>query len=156
MAHDRTPAESSVTATPAQVPGAQALGLEPHLFDRLAVLYKYRWASIGIFLLRIAVDRTHRIILWTALIAIQLYSVYFFFIFTFQCWPVSFFWEQFRGGKGHCIPSELVVNSFYGYSALSCATDWTLSIVPIFIVQKLQMNTKKKITVGIVLAFCAM
>jgi capsular exopolysaccharide synthesis family protein len=28
-----------------------ALGLEPHLFDRLAVLYKYRWASIAVFLL---------------------------------------------------------------------------------------------------------
>ncbi|OAG18772.1 hypothetical protein CC77DRAFT_965771 [Alternaria alternata] len=111
--------------------------------------------SIGIFLLRIAVDRTHRIILWTALIVIQLYSVYFFFIFTFQCWPVSFFWEQFRGGKGQCIPSNVVVNSFYGYSALSCATDWTFSIVPIFIVHKLQMNKKKKMTVAVVLAFCA-
>jgi hypothetical protein len=48
------------------------------------------------------------------------------------------------------------VNSFYGYSALSCATDWIFSIVPIFIVRKLQMNTKKKITVAVVLAFCAM
>jgi hypothetical protein len=112
--------------------------------------------SIGIFLLRIAVDKTHRTILWVALIAIQVYSVYFFFIFTFQCWPVSFFWEQFRGGKGHCVPSKLVVNSFYGYSALSCATDWIFSIVPIYFVHNLQMNTKKKITVAIILAFCAM
>jgi hypothetical protein len=112
--------------------------------------------SIGIFLLRIAVERTHRTILWVALIVIQVYSVYFFFLFTFQCWPIWFFWEQFRGGKGHCIPSKLVVNSFYGYSALSCATDWIFSIVPIFIVRKLQMNTKKKITVAVVLAFCAM
>ena len=54
MQQDRTSADSSVTATPSTpqpVPGAPALGLEPHLFDRLAVLYKYRWASIGIFLL---------------------------------------------------------------------------------------------------------
>ncbi|HEX7827771.1 MAG TPA: hypothetical protein VF477_22955, partial [Mycobacterium sp.] len=28
-----------------------AMGLEPHLFDRLAVLYKYRWAAISVFLL---------------------------------------------------------------------------------------------------------
>ncbi|KAJ4312517.1 hypothetical protein N0V94_007410 [Neodidymelliopsis sp. IMI 364377] len=111
--------------------------------------------SISIFLLRIAVERTHRMVLWVALIVIQVYSVYFFFVFTFQCWPVSFFWEQFRGSKGHCLPSKLVVNSFYGYSAVSCATDWIFSIVPIFIVHKLQMNTKKKITVAVVLAFCA-
>ncbi|KAI4654176.1 uncharacterized protein J4E78_007221 [Alternaria triticimaculans] len=111
--------------------------------------------SIGIFLLRIARDRTHRMILWIALIAIQVYSVYFFFVFTFQCWPVSFFWEQFRGGKGHCIPSRFVVNSFYGYSALSCVTDWTFSIVPIFIVHNLQMDKRKKMTVVVVLACCA-
>jgi hypothetical protein len=112
--------------------------------------------SIGIFLLRIAVEKTHRMILWLSLIAIQGYSVYFFFIFTFQCWPVSHFWEQFRGGHGKCVPSKVVVNSFYGYSALSCATDWTFSIVPIFIVHKLQMNKTKKVTIAVVLAFCAM
>lgn len=111
--------------------------------------------SIGIFLLRIAVERTHRIILWTALIAIQLYSVFFFFIFTFQCWPIYYFWEQFRGGKGHCMPTSVVVGTFYGYSALSCVTDWIFSTVPIFIVQGLQMNQKKKVTVGFLLAFCA-
>jgi hypothetical protein len=52
--------------------------------------------------------------------------------------------------------TKIVVNCFYGYSALSCVTDWTFSIVPIFIVQGLQMNRKNKITVGIILAFCAM
>ncbi|KAH7389399.1 hypothetical protein DE146DRAFT_162211 [Phaeosphaeria sp. MPI-PUGE-AT-0046c] len=111
--------------------------------------------SIGIFLLRIAVERVHRIILWTALISIQLYSVFFFFIFTFQCWPVSYFWEQYRGGKGRCMPTTVVVSTFYGYSALSCVTDWIFSTVPIFIVKDLQMNQKKKITVGFLLAFCA-
>jgi hypothetical protein len=57
---------------------------------------------------------------------------------------------------GKCLPSAVVVNSFYGYSALSCVTDWTFSIVPIFIVHGLQMDRKKKITVGFILAFCAM
>jgi hypothetical protein len=52
--------------------------------------------------------------------------------------------------------SKIIVNTFYGYSALSCVTDWTFSIVPIFIVQGLQMNRKKKMTVGVILAFCAM
>ena len=41
--------------TPASAPAAPApsgsLGPEPHLFDRLSVLYKYRWASIVVFLL---------------------------------------------------------------------------------------------------------
>ena len=44
------------TDTPTSQPGIPspasiALGPEPHLFDRLSVLYKYRWASIVVFLL---------------------------------------------------------------------------------------------------------
>jgi hypothetical protein len=112
--------------------------------------------SIGIFLLRIAVQRSHRIILWVSLISIQLYSVFFFLLFTFQCWPINTFWERLRGGQGKCMDPQIVVGSFYGYSALSCITDWTFSIVPIFIVQGLQMSQRKKITVGFILAFCAM
>lgn len=112
--------------------------------------------SIGIFLLRIAVERSHRLILWSCLIIIEVYSVFFFFLFIFQCTPVSFFWEQFTGGNGHCINTQIIVGTFYGYSALSCVADWVFSIVPIFIVRKLQMDRQKKVTVGIILAFCAM
>ena len=39
-------------APPAQVTSPQGFGAgaEPHLFDRLSVLYKYRWASMAIFI----------------------------------------------------------------------------------------------------------
>ena len=38
-------------ATPSPAPAAPAShGPEPHLFDRLSVLYKYRWASIAVFI----------------------------------------------------------------------------------------------------------
>lgn len=35
---------------PAAAPAASTPGHEPHLFDRLSVLYKYRWASIAVFI----------------------------------------------------------------------------------------------------------
>src|SRR5687768_13319281 len=40
-------------APPAQVQSPQGFGAgpEPHLFDRLSVLYKYRWAAVLVFLL---------------------------------------------------------------------------------------------------------
>jgi hypothetical protein len=47
-------------------------------------------ASIGIFLLRIATQPVHRMILWVSLITVQLYGVFFFLLFTFQCWPGAF------------------------------------------------------------------
>jgi capsular exopolysaccharide synthesis family protein len=52
MQQDRPVTDSSIPPpAPAPPAASPALGLEPHLFDRLAVLYKYRWASIGVFLL---------------------------------------------------------------------------------------------------------
>jgi len=53
MAQERTPPETPATPQTAAAASAPppGLGVEPHLFDRLAVLYKYRWASIGVFLL---------------------------------------------------------------------------------------------------------
>jgi capsular exopolysaccharide synthesis family protein len=44
---DPTPTPAAPVAPVA--PGS--LGIEPHLFDRLAVLYKYRWASVTVFFL---------------------------------------------------------------------------------------------------------
>src|SRR4051812_14889876 len=63
MQPERPATDSSITppalssapvSAPVSAPapaGSPALGLEPHLFDRFAVIYKYRWASIGVFLL---------------------------------------------------------------------------------------------------------
>jgi capsular exopolysaccharide synthesis family protein len=52
-----TPSTSGATNTaPASAPAparapAPGFGDEPHLFDRLAVLYKYRWATIAVFMM---------------------------------------------------------------------------------------------------------
>src|SRR3954465_9536287 len=55
MQTDRPAQDSTVTPPPAAAPtpiaAAPLIGLEPHLFDRLAVLYKYRWASVAVFLI---------------------------------------------------------------------------------------------------------
>jgi hypothetical protein len=66
--------------------------------------------SIGIFLLRIAAERAHRLIILGLLIVMQLYCTYFFFLFICQCWPVKFFWERLEGGSGTCVPTKLVVS----------------------------------------------
>ena len=41
----------SAASQPAPAPPALGAGAEPHLFDRLSVLYKYRWATIAVFVL---------------------------------------------------------------------------------------------------------
>lgn len=112
--------------------------------------------SIGVFLLRIAVVRTQRIIIWTAVVVLETYGVVYFFIFVLQCRPSAYFWTQYTGGKGTCLDTRVPVDATYAYSAVSCAADWTLGIVPVFIVWKLQMNARTKVSVALILAVGAM
>lgn len=109
-------------------------------------------ASIGIMLLRLSVNRTHRMILYINLAVTQLYSVFFFFVFLFQCVPSQYFWTRFTGGEGTCMPANIVVSSFYGYSAVACVTDWVFSILPCFLVWNLQMGRREKASVILILA----
>jgi hypothetical protein len=111
--------------------------------------------SIGLFLLRIAVTRTQKTIIWLVMIVTATISLYFFFLFVFQCWPVSFFWEQYTGLQGSCINPDIITVSTYVYSAVSCCTDWTLCILPGFMVWNLQMNPRTKLSVSVILALSA-
>lgn len=108
--------------------------------------------SIGIFLLRIAVSKIHKIIIWAVIIITEVYSAFFFFLFVLQCRPSSYFWTQYTGGKGTCIDPNVTVATFYAYSAISCIADWTLGILPVFMVWSLQMNFRTKLSVAAILA----
>ncbi|KAI1840394.1 hypothetical protein JX265_007215 [Neoarthrinium moseri] len=111
-------------------------------------------ASIAIFLLRICVTRVHKIIIWTVIGVTELYSFFFFLLFVLQCRPTSLFWLRYSTNppEGNCLDASVVANAFYGYSAISCVTDWTYSILPIFLVWSLQMNTRVKVSVVLILA----
>ncbi|KAF7531085.1 hypothetical protein G7054_g9218 [Neopestalotiopsis clavispora] len=111
-------------------------------------------ASIAIFLLRICVSKVHKIIIWIVIGVTELYSFAFFMLFVLQCRPTALFWLRFGDSppEGMCLDTSVVTNVFYGYSAISCVTDWTYSILPIFLVWSLQMNRKVKISVAAILA----
>lgn len=111
-------------------------------------------ASIAIFLLRICVHKAHRIAIWVVTGITELYSFAFFLLFILQCRPTSLFWLRYTHDPpaGKCLDAQVVANVFYGYSAISCVTDWTFSILPMFIVWKLQMNFRVKISVIFILA----
>lgn len=115
-------------------------------------------ASIAIFLLRICVTKIHRTIIWTVIVITEVYSLFFFLLFVLQCRPTSLFWDRYSEGdhSGDCLDASVVSNAFYAYSAISCWTDWTYSILPIFLVWKLQMNKSMKISVVSILAAGAM
>lgn len=115
-------------------------------------------ASIGLFLLRICVHRVQRWIIWTVIVVIEVYSFIFFLLFILQCRPTSLFWLRYNSDppKGTCWDAGVIAKVFVGYSVVSCITDWTYSILPIFLVWNLQMNKRLKISVVALLAAGAM
>ena len=115
--------------------------------------------SIAVFLLRISVVTTHKVIIWITLIISEVYGLFFLILFILQCRPTSYFWERFSPTPpehGTCISVNITAGVFFGYSAVCCLTDWTLSILPGFMVWNLQMNVRTKILVAMILAVGAM
>ncbi|XMA16452.1 hypothetical protein WAI453_009243 [Rhynchosporium graminicola] len=111
--------------------------------------------SIGIMLYRIAVSKIHRVIIWTVMIVHTVYGTFFFLLFVLQCRPSAYFWTKYTGGKGSCINPIITVDATYGYSAVSCWTDWTMAILPVFLIWNLQMNIRTKISVAMILSMGA-
>ncbi|KAH0346183.1 integral membrane protein, partial [Aureobasidium melanogenum] len=112
--------------------------------------------SIGLFLLRIAVDRTHIWIIRWIMIFNVLFGVPYCLLVTFQCKPVSFWWDLDPNHHGKCISPKVIVINTYIISVLNSVADWTFGILPFFIVRKLQMKRQTKIMVASILGFAAL
>ncbi|KAF3762688.1 hypothetical protein M406DRAFT_26345, partial [Cryphonectria parasitica EP155] len=112
-------------------------------------------ASIAIFLLRICVSKWHKWIIYVVIGVTELYSFAFFLLFLLQCRPLSYFWLRYSADPpagGWCWSAPIIPKTFYGYSAISCWTDWTFSLLPVALVWNLQMERKVKISVMLILA----
>ncbi|KAK0113325.1 hypothetical protein ONS95_013581 [Cadophora gregata] len=107
--------------------------------------------SIGIFILRIMTQKSYIWIIRATLILITLATVMNFFYTIFQCAPIKYFWLQFSGLKGKCLPAPQVQALSIAFSAVSAAADIIFGVLPIFVLWNLQMNRKAKIIVGALL-----
>jgi len=89
------------------------------------------------------------------MVVVMIFSTFYFFVVIFQCNPVDYFWTQYLGAKGTCVSPTLVANSTYAASAVHAWADWTLGILPIFLVWNLAMTPRTKMTVALILALGA-
>jgi hypothetical protein len=123
----------------------------------------YLWASavakiaIALALLRLAVRRLHRFILWAVCAVVVVIGLVFWLVLLFDCWPVEYFWEQtdiFKQGK--CISTEILLIIAYCYSSLTIVCDITLGILPACLIWCLQMSRRTKLALVGVLSLGAM
>ncbi|KAI1863528.1 hypothetical protein JX265_008745 [Neoarthrinium moseri] len=111
-------------------------------------------ASIAFFLLRITPFRSHRLTIYIALGISVFISTAFFFIAMFQCSPISFFWTRIPG-TGSCIDIGIIIDITYVYSAFAILTDFTFTLLPIWLVKDLQVDRRTKYALIPILSLAA-
>ncbi|KAJ5176703.1 uncharacterized protein N7482_002580 [Penicillium canariense] len=114
--------------------------------------------SISVFLMRITVKRVHIWTLYTVMVLTVLAGLVFFFLMLLQCKPLSYFWTRTALDptiEGHCISIHIIITMTYVYSAFAALCDFTVGLLPIFLVRKLHMKRQAKVAVvGILSMAC--
>ena len=108
--------------------------------------------SVGVFLLRIANNRTHKWIIYVDLAIIWAVSVAFLVVAVLQCRPASFFWNQVLGAKGSCMDHRIVPAATVAHSVISAVSDWVLGLLPIAMLWNVQLNKRTKATISFLLS----
>lgn len=123
----------------------------------------YIWASalakisIALALLRLAVKKVHRVVLWAIISMVISIGLIFWLVLLLDCKPISYFWRRVDPTvSGTCLPLRTLLDIAYLYSSLTILCDLTLGILPAFLVWKLQMNRRTKIAVGGILSLGTM
>ncbi|KAF2490288.1 hypothetical protein BU16DRAFT_566320 [Lophium mytilinum] len=111
-------------------------------------------ASICISLLRITTNKLFKMILWT-LIALSIIAAIISNVGVWSsCRPMAFTWDKtIKGGK--CSSINVIIALTYLVSGTNILTDWTCAVLPAFILYDIQMRTKLKISIVLVLGMGA-
>ncbi|KAJ5975259.1 hypothetical protein N7481_008966 [Penicillium waksmanii] len=136
-----------------------------HEVYRIALLYWwlsqifYIWASvlakisIAVALLRLTIEKIHRIILLCNIGLTIAIGFMFWMVMLLDCHPISYFWDYADPSKsGTCMSKNDLVKVAYVYSCLTIVCDLTLAILPIFLIWRLQMSYWTKVAVAGVLS----
>ena len=78
-------------------------------------------------------------------------SLAFLFVVIFQCHPVEYYWTQWIFAKGSCVSANVIADAAYAHSAVSFASDWILGLLPIWLLWKVQITTRRKAGISVLL-----
>jgi hypothetical protein len=125
----------------------------------------YCFASVGckisvcIFLMRITIRPLHIWLLYCVMALTVIAGLVFMFLMLLQCRPLEYFWTKLAYDPnivGTCMDMKIIVIMTYIYSAFAALCDFTVGILPIFLVHKLHMKRKTKIAVMGILSMACM
>ncbi|KAF4452022.1 hypothetical protein F53441_5096 [Fusarium austroafricanum] len=119
----------------------QALATATYILDMMFIKL-----SIGVFLLRLCVQRIYNWIIWISLAIISIWSIVLFFWNLFQCNPVEMQWD-FRIKDGTCVSPDQIVSAAYAISVMTVLSDWLYALLPIPMLWSVKMTKQAKATV---------
>ncbi|KAI1824101.1 hypothetical protein F4861DRAFT_539276 [Xylaria intraflava] len=99
--------------------------------------------SIACYLLRITPNKVHKRIIYFVTVLTGVVGLTLVLIVAFQCKPPSRVWDDDLPGS--CLSFEVINIVTYVYSGVAILTDFTFTLLPVFIVWNLQMNIRNKI-----------
>ncbi|CAI4210221.1 unnamed protein product [Parascedosporium putredinis] len=123
----------------------QALATATYVLDMMFIKL-----SIGIFLLRLAVQKVYKYILWGSLFVVTIWSTVIFFWDIFQCNPVAAQWD-YTIPNSKCVTADQIVSAAYAISVMTILTDWLYALLPIPMLWNVDMTKQTKITVIVIL-----
>lgn len=109
--------------------------------------------------MRITVKRVHHWILYIVMFLTVASGLAFMFLMLLQCDPLQYFWTKVAFDpsiEGSCIPIQTIIDMTYVYSAFAALCDFTVGILPIFLVRKLNMHYRTKWAVAGILGMACM
>ena len=108
--------------------------------------------AVGTLLMRLTTIPWHRTLIKFIMALSATGGIIVLFEFIYQCQPISFMWSYTREPtEGHCIDPSVTMAMLYMHGAVACLGDWTLGVLPWFLVKDLNMNLRTKLTVGALL-----
>lgn len=111
--------------------------------------------AVGLFLQRVAVNTIHIWILRLVMVGVCTCGTAYVFMAAFQCQPSSVWWLEGPRTPGKCWDDRIVFGMDIAASIINCFGDWTLGILPIFMVKGLNMRWRTKVLVTCLLSFAA-
>jgi hypothetical protein len=101
------------------------------------------------FFVRMFIGKNIRLVLVATITFVTLYGIGFVTIAAVQCTPVSFFWNMWDlEHEGHCIDSNVIA---WTHAAINIALDIWMLAIPLYEIQRLNLDWKKK--AGVALMF---
>ncbi|KAE8402222.1 hypothetical protein BDV37DRAFT_284870 [Aspergillus pseudonomiae] len=102
--------------------------------------------SIGLTLARFAPSKVHLRFLYGIIVLSTLTGVLLFFFATFQCSPVSYYWDK-TSGQGIC-HNDIEVKIIYFYSVIDAVFDLAIGILPALFISHLLLDRSDKIAIA--------